>query len=482
MKLWKFSVAGLGLLTVGLCLSEVQKVHADSNKSDDNVELLTGNDKFGAVISKDGQASSVIVNQADLQKVINAVGDPSKVADDITASSSLAAAKSNAKSQFNAYANKFKSYVKGQKLSADDTKTLDAEIDRVVAVTDSQIDHATSMDQINTVIENGLYGSSIVSAGETVKQDTNLDSVKNKIGDGSKEVANNNGQQNGTSDIKNQLANNDTANDGDNNNANNGGGNSNADSQSNSTSQSQDHSSSTDTNSNNAGNAGKGGNSTGTSNSGSNSVNTQKGFTQQTSSNVSNQRNFSSVDELEKYADENGDASVNGATVQTPVNEILTNQNKSKKGATKTDFYGDKGVEFSSTNYFDIKPGDTVTVTVINYFPGDDDQAASVEFSNLTKPGQDGTNGGGANGNSTTNGANGGGSSQGQGQQPGNSGANGQGQNGNGTNGSGNAANQGALPQTGASLAQNNLVTVGGLMSLLAAVAGGTLLKRRKED
>lgn len=493
MKFWKISAAGLGLLTVGLCLSTVtQKAHADGKNSDDNVELLTGNDKFGTVVSKDGQASSVIVNKSDLLKVIDAVGDPSQVADNITATSSLAGAKTNAKNQFNAYANKFKNYVKGQKLSASDTKTLDDEIDRIVSVTDSQIDSANSMDEINTVIENGLYGSSIVSAGKGVKQNTNLDDTKDKLNNGSK-VGDNQQNQNATSQIKSDLGNQNNQKAGSNGDdddktpADKASSNSSS-ATSSSNSSSQEDKESTKTNNNN-GNSNGGGNNTGTSNSGNSTsnINTQRGLNNQDSSNVDKNAGFSSVQEMEKYAQDHGDASVIGRTVKTNVNEIITNSNKGHKGDYKTDFYGDQGVDFYSTNYFDVSAGDEVTVTIVSYTEGDDDEAGMVDFSNLTKPGQGQNNANGSNGGgSTQNGSNNGGSQSGQNGsngagQNGSGNGNSAGQNGNGSaNSNGDSNGQSSLPQTGMSMTNNALTTVGGLLSMFAILAGGTVLRKRE--
>jgi len=97
-----------------------------------------------------------------------------------------------------------------------------------------------------------------------------------------------------------------------------------------------------------------------------------------------NVTSFKSVKEMEQYASQHGNSSVNGKTVTTSVQDV---KQDSKDGnyanSGQTWFTGDNAVEFHSDNLYQISTGETVTVKISSYNPADNDTPAHVEFTSL---------------------------------------------------------------------------------------------------
>lgn len=97
-----------------------------------------------------------------------------------------------------------------------------------------------------------------------------------------------------------------------------------------------------------------------------------------------NVTSFKSVKEMEQYASQHGNSSVNGKTVTTSVQDV---KQDSKDGnyanSGQTWFTGDNAVEFHSDNLYQISTGETVTVKIASYTPSDNDNPAQIEFTDL---------------------------------------------------------------------------------------------------
>ena len=97
-----------------------------------------------------------------------------------------------------------------------------------------------------------------------------------------------------------------------------------------------------------------------------------------------NVTSFKSVKEMEQYASQHGNSSVNGKTVTTSVQEV---KQDSKDGnyanSGQTWFIGDDSVDFHSENLYQVSTGQTVTVKIASYTPSDNDNPAQIEFTDL---------------------------------------------------------------------------------------------------
>lgn len=94
-----------------------------------------------------------------------------------------------------------------------------------------------------------------------------------------------------------------------------------------------------------------------------------------------NVTSFKSVKEMEQYASQHGNSSVNGKTVTTSVQEVKYDGKVT--GNFPTAFVGDESALFESQNSYKIFTGETVTVKIASYTPSDNDNPAQIEFTDL---------------------------------------------------------------------------------------------------
>ena len=94
-----------------------------------------------------------------------------------------------------------------------------------------------------------------------------------------------------------------------------------------------------------------------------------------------NVTSFKSVKEMEQYASQHGNSSVNGKTVTTSVQEV--EYDGKVTGNFPTAFVGDESALFESQNSYKIFTGETVTVKIASYTPSDNDNPAQIEFTDL---------------------------------------------------------------------------------------------------
>lgn len=440
----KLFLAGLSFGLVGaLAWSHTQSIHADTDSSDStkNVDVLVGNNKVGAAFSNDvnNDVSSVVANYKDLADVINQVGNPTDVVNALDTNQSLASAQREAKQAFSKYAQKTKDYIDQQSDLSNAVKTiLKSQVDTIVKATNHQIDSATNTTQITDALYNGLLGSDVTSASnQKVKTNQTLDNVKNATGsdqtlsDIKDEETKVNSLLEKLSAQKQSSANqnvkstsNSNSNAGDNN--------------SNSGSTSEGLNDNNDT----GGNSGSTMGATSPSSVGSTAnSNVQSNQVNNSSSNSDqNVTSFKSVKEMEQYASQHGDSSVNGKTVTTSVQEV--EYDGKVTGNFPTAFVGDESALFESQNSYKISTGETVTVKIASYTPADNNNPAQIEFTDLQQ----------VNGSS----------SAGQ---------------------SGNAPTATTIPQTGVNASQSQLFVVAGLAGLALAGSGaGFVLNTKKHE
>ena len=456
----KLFLAGLSFGLVGaLAWSHTQLIHADTDSSDStgNVDVLVGSDKVGAAVSNDvgNNVSSVVVNSKDLADVIGQVGNPIDVVNSLDTDQSLANAQREAKQAFAKYAQKTKDYIDQQSDLSSSVKTnLKDQVDEIVKTTDHQIELATSTTQITDALYNGLLGSDVTSASpHKVKTNQTLDNVKGETGSDQALSEMNDEESNVNSLLENLSTQKQSS------------AKQKVKSTSNSSTSSSDNSvgsvsasgssndnggtDSTGVSNNNGqvsgGNSGSTTSTTSPSSAGS-TANSNGQSNQANSSSSNSDQNvtsFKSVKEMEQYASQHGNSSVNGKTVTTSVQEV---KQDSKDGnyanSGQTWFTGDDSVDFHSENLYQVSTGQTVTVKIASYTPADSDTSAHVEFTSLQQ----------ANGSSST------------GQ-------------------SGNAPTATTIPQTGVNVSQSQLVVVAGLVGLALAGSGaGFVLNAKKYD
>ena len=445
----KLFLAGLSFGLVGaIAWSHTQSIHADTDSSDStkNVDVLVGNNKVGAAFSNDvnNDVSSVVANYKDLADVINQVGNPTDVVNALDTNQSLASAQRDAKQAFAKYAQKTKDYIDQQSGSSNSVKTnLKGQVDVIAKATNHQIDSATNTTQITDALYNGLLGSDVTSASnQKVKTNQTLDNVKNATGsdqtlsDIKDEETKVNSLLEKLSAQKQSSANqnvkstsNSSSNAGDNN--------------------SNSGSTSEGLNDNNNDTGGTSGSTTGATSSSSvgSTANSNGQSNQANNSSFNSDQNvtsFKSVKEMEQYASQHGNSSVNGKTVTTSVQDV---KQDSKDGnyanSGQTWFTGDDAVEFHSDNLYQISTGETVTVKISSYNPADNDTPAQIEFTDLQQ----------VNGSSSA-------------AQPGQS---------------GNAPTATTIPQTGINASQSQLFVVAGLVGLALAGSGTGLVLNAKK-
>ena len=444
----KLFLAGLSFGLVGaLAWSHTQSIHADTDSSDSmkNVDVLVGNNKVGAAFSNDvnNDVSSVVANYKDLADVINQVGNPTDVVNALDTNQSLASAQREAKQAFSKYAQKTKDYIDQQNGLSSSVKTnLKGQVDAIAKATNHQIDSATNTTQITDALYNGLLGSDVTSASnQKVKTNQTLDNVKNATGsdqtlsDIKDEETKVNSLLEKLSAQKQSSANqnvkstsNSNSNAGDNN------------SNSGSTSEGLND------NNNTGGNSGSTTGTTSPSSAGS-TANSNGQANQSNQSNNSNSNSdqnvtsFKSVKEMEQYASQHGNSSVNGKTVTTSVQEV--EYDGKVTGNFPTAFVGDESALFESQNSYKISTGETVTVKIASYTPSDNNNPAQIEFTDLQQ----------VNDSSSDS-------------QPGQS---------------GNAPTATTIPQTGINSGQSQLFVVAGLAGLALAGSGAGLVLNTKK-
>lgn len=447
----KLFLAGLSFGLVGaLAWSHTQSIHADTDSLDSmkNVDVLVGNNKVGAAVynDADNDVSSVVANAQDLADVINQVGNPTDVVNALDTNQSLASAQREAKQAFSKYAQKTKDYIDQQSGLSSSVKTnLKGQVDAIVKATNHQIDSASSTTQITDALYNGLLGSDVTSASnQKVKTNQTLDNVKNATGSDQTlsdikdeetkvnsllEKLSMQKQPSTNQNVKSTI--NSSSNSGNNN--------------SNSGSTSEGLNDNNDTGGNSGSTTGvtspSSAGSTANSNGQANQFNQSNNSSSNSDQNVTS---FKSVKEMEQYASQHGNSSVNGKTVTTSVQDV---KQDSKDGnyanSGQTWFTGDDAVEFHSDNLYQISTGETVTVKISSYNPADNDTPAHVEFTSLQQ----------VNGSS----------SAGQAGQ------------------SGNAPTATTIPQTGVNASQSQLFVVTGLAGLALAGSGvGLVLNTKK--
>lgn len=445
----KLFLAGLSFGLVGaLAWSHTQLIHADTDSSDStgNVDVLVGSDKVGTAVSNDAgnNVSSVVVNSKDLADVINQVGNPVDVVNSLDTDQSLASAQREAKQAFAKYAQKTKDHIDQQSDVSSSVKTnLKDQVDEIVKTTNHQIESATITTQITDALYNGLLGSDVTSASnQKVKNNQTLDDVKDAIGSDqalsgmSDEESKVNSllenlstqkQPSAKQDVKSTSNGNTNSSDnnvssGSTSESSNDNGGTNSTGASNDNSQVSGGNSGSTTSTTSPSSAGSTANSNGQSNQANSS----------SSNSDQNVTSFKSVEEMEQYASQHGNSSVNGKTVTTSVQEV---KQDSKDGnyanSGQTWFTGDDSVDFHSENLYQVSTGQTVTVKIASYTPADSDTSAQVEFTSLQQ----------ANGSS----------SAGQ---------------------SGNAPTATTIPQTGVNASQSQLFVVAGLVGLVLAGSG----------
>lgn len=94
-----------------------------------------------------------------------------------------------------------------------------------------------------------------------------------------------------------------------------------------------------------------------------------------------NVTSFKSVKEMEQYASQHGNSSVNGKTVTTSVQEVNYDGKVAKN--YPTGFIGDDSALFMSNNSYQVSTGETVTVKILSYFPKTSDSGSQIEFTDL---------------------------------------------------------------------------------------------------
>lgn len=452
----KLFLAGLSFGLVGaLAWSHTQLIHADTDSSDStgNVDVLVGSDKVGAAVSNDAgnNVSSVVANSKDLADVINQVGNPVDVVNSLDTDQSLSSSQREAKQAFAKYAQKTKDYIDQQSDVSSSVKTnLKDQVDEIVKTTNHQIESATSITQITDALYNGLLGSDVTSASnQKVKTNQTLGDVKDATGS-DQALSEMNDEESKVNSLLENLStqkqpsakqdvkstSNGNTNSSDNNvssgstsESSNDNGGTNSTGGGNDNSQSSGGNSGSTTSTTSPSSAG----STANSNGQSNNSNGQSNQANDSSSNSDqNVTSFKSVKEMEQYASQHGNSSVNGKTVTTSVQEV---KQDSKDGnyanSGQTWFTGDDSVDFHSENLYQVSTGQTVTVKIASYTPADSDTSAQVEFTSLQQ----------ANGSS----------SAGQ---------------------SGNAPTATTIPQTGINASQSQLFVVAGLVGLALAGSG----------
>lgn len=445
----KLFLAGLSFGLVGaLAWSHTQLIHADTDSSDStgNVDVLVGSNKVGAAVSNDAgnNVSSVVANSKDLADVINQVGNPIDVVNSLDTDQSLASAQWDAKQAFAKYAQKTKDYIDQQSgLSSSVKINLKGQVDTIVKTTDHQIESATSTTQIMDSLYNGLLGSDVTSASnQKVKTNQTLDDVKDATGS-DQALSEMNDEESKVNSLLENLSTQEQP-----------SSKQNVKSTSNSSTSSSDNSvgsvSASESSNDNGGTDGTGASNDNSQVSGGNSGSTtsttspssagstanSNGRSNQANDSSSNSdqnvTSFKSVKEMEQYASQHGNSSVNGKTVTTSVQEV---KQDSKDGnyanSGQTWFTGDDSVDFHSENLYRVSTGQTVTVKIASYTPADSDTSAQVEFTSLQQ----------ANGSS----------SAGQ---------------------SGNAPTATTIPQTGINASQSQLFVVAGLVGLALAGSG----------
>lgn len=453
----KLFLAGLSFGLVGaLAWSHTQFIHADTDSSDStgNVDVLVGSNKVGAAVSNDAgnNVSSVVANSKDLADVINQVGNPIDVVNSLDTDQLLASAQRDAKQAFAKYAQKTKDYIDQQSDLSNSVKTnLKGQVDAIVETTNHQIESATSTTQIMDALYNGLLGSDVTSASnQKVKTNQTLDDVKDETGS-DQALSEMNDEKSKVNSLLENLSTQEQP-----------SAKQNVKSTSDSNTSSSDNnvsSSSTSESSNDSGGIGSTGVSNDNSqvsggNSGSTTSTTSPSFagSSVSSNGQSNQANdsssnsdqnvtsFKSVKEMEQYASQHGNSSVDGKTVTTSVQEV--EYDGKVTGNFPTAFVGDDFAMFESQNSYQISTGETVTVKIASYTPADNDISAQVEFTDLQQ----------ANGSS----------SAGQ---------------------SSNAPTATTIPQTGVNASQSQLFVVAGLVGLILAGSGaGFVLNAKKYD
>lgn len=444
----KLFLAGLSFGLVGaLAWSHTQSIHADTDSSDSmkNVDVLVGNNKVGAAFSNDvnNDVSSVVANAKDLADVINQVGNPTDVVNALDTNQSLASAQREAKQAFSKYAQKTKDYIDQQNGLSSSVKTnLKGQVDTIVKSTNHQIDSATSTTQITDALYNGLLGSDVTSASnQKVKTNQSLDKVENTTGSDQtlSEMKDEEAKINSLLEklsMQKQPSTNQNIKSTSNSSSNSGNNNSN----SGSTSESLN-----DNNNNTGGNSGSTTGATSPSSAGSTAnSNGQANQSNQSNNSSSNSdqnvTSFKSVKEMEQYASQHGNSSVNGKTVTTSVQEV--EYDGKVTGNFPTAFVGDESALFESQNSYKISTGETVTVKIASYTPADNNNPAQIEFTDLQQV--DGS------------------SSAGQ---------------------SGNAPTATTIPQTGVNASQSQLFVVAGLAGLALAGSGaGFVLNTKKHE
>lgn len=444
----KLFLAGLSFGLVGaLAWSHTQLIHADTDSSDStgNVDVLVGGNKVGAAVSNDAgnNVSSVVANSKDLADVINQVGNPIDVVNSLDTDQSLASAQRDAKQAFAKYAQKTKDYIDQQSDLSNSVKTnLKGQVDAIVETTNHQIESATSTTQIMDALYNGLLGSDVTSvSNQKVKTNQTLDDVKDATGSDQSLSEMNDEESKVNSLLENLSTQKQPSAKQDVKSTSNGNTNSNDNNVSSvSTSKSSNDNGGTNSTGGNDNSQSSGGNSgsatSTTSPSSAGSTANSNGQSNQANDSSSNSdqnvTSFKSVKEMEQYASQHGNSSINGKTVTTSVQEV---KQDSKDGnyanSGQTWFTGDDSVDFHSENLYQVSTGQTVTVKIASYTPADSDTSAQVEFTSLQQ----------ANGSS----------SAGQ---------------------SGNAPTATTIPQTGVNASQSQLVVVAGLAGLALAGSG----------
>lgn len=442
----KLFLAGLSFGLVGaLAWSHTQLIHADTDSSDStgNVDVLVGSDKVGTAVSNDAgnNVSSVVVNSKDLADVINQVGNPVDVVNSLDTDQSLASAQREAKQAFAKYAQKTKDHIDQQSDVSSSVKTnLKDQVDEIVKTTNHQIESATSTTQITDALYNGLLGSDVTSASnQKVKNNQTLDDVKDAIGSDqalsgmSDEESKVNSllenlstqkQPSAKQDVKSTSNGNTNSSDnnvssGSTSESSNDNGGTNSTGASNDNSQVSGGNSGSTTSTTSPSSAGSTANSNGQSNQANSS----------SSNSDQNVTSFKSVEEMEQYASQHGNSSVNGKTVTTSVQEVNYDGKVAKN--YPTGFIGDDSALFMSNNSYQVSTGETVTVKILSYLPKTSDSGPQIEFTDLQQ----------ANGSS----------SAGQ---------------------SGNAPTATTIPQTGVNASQSQLFVVAGLVGLVLAGSG----------
>lgn len=94
-----------------------------------------------------------------------------------------------------------------------------------------------------------------------------------------------------------------------------------------------------------------------------------------------NVTSFKSVKEMEQYASQYGNSSVNGKTVTTSVQEVNYDGKVAKN--YPTGFIGDDSALFMSNNSYQVSTGETVTVKILSYLPKTSDSGSQIEFTDL---------------------------------------------------------------------------------------------------